>query len=352
MKKLKVGILGATGMVGQRFIELLANHPWFSVAELGASERSVGKPYKEAAQSWLLPSPLPPDIAAMKVKPCDPAEFSSDFIFSALGGDAVGLTEESFAKSGFPVISTAKDHRWDPDVPMVIPEVNGEHIKIIDIQRAKRGYDRGFIAVKSNCSLQSFVIALHPLYKQFGVREVILSTLQAVSGAGYPGVPSMDIVDNVIPYIGGEEEKTEEETLKIFGEISGEEIVKAKGMRISAHCHRVPVQDGHLAAISVKFEKNPTREEVLQLWSEFRAEPQELKLPSAPDPLIIYRDEPDRPQPWMDRDAGKGMAITCGRLRPCRVLDWRFECLSHNTIRGAAGGSVLLAELLKAKGYL
>lgn len=352
MKKLKVGILGATGMVGQRFIGLLANHPWFSVAELGASESSVGKRYKEAMKTWLLPTPCPSHVEDMIVKACDPAEFSSDFIFSALGGDAAGLTEELFAKAGFPVVSTSKDHRWDPDVPMVIPEVNGEHIGIIDIQRKKRGYERGFIAVKSNCSLQSFVIALHPLYKKFGIREVILSTLQAVSGAGYPGVSSLDIVDNVLPYISGEEEKTEEETLKIFGEIVGEEIVKAKGMRISAHCHRVPVQDGHLAAISVKFEKNPTREEILQLWKEFRAEPQELKLPSAPDPVILYREELDRPQPWMDRDAGGGMAVTCGRLRPCRVFDWRFECLSHNIIRGAAGGSVLLAELLKAKGYL
>ncbi|MBI2463709.1 aspartate-semialdehyde dehydrogenase [Candidatus Peregrinibacteria bacterium] len=403
MNPLRVGILGATGMVGQRFIQLLHNHPWFRVTEVAASERSAGKRYRDAV-NWKMAENIPSDVADLTVKLCKPSELRSsaqscDFVFSALDSDVAGDVELEFARAGIPVVSTAKNYRMEHDVPMIIPEINADHIDIIPIQRKNRGFDRGFIAVKPNCSLQSYLIALYPLHRQFRMTRLIITTMQAVSGAGYPGVPSLDIVDNVVPFIGGEEEKSEQESYKIFGTFSGEKIEHTSDIIISAHCNRVPVIDGHLATISVEFEKKPSREEILRLWKDFRSVPQELELPSAPDPVIYYREEENRPQPRLDRDAGqsvyrdarvdhagvhydgvdqvhvsqsganyaeanqfgmnhagvnraKGMAVTCGRLRPCHIFDWRFVCLSHNTIRGAAGGSILLAELLKARGYL
>ncbi len=416
MQKLRVGILGATGMVGQRFIQLLSDHPWFEVVRVAASERSAGKKYRDAV-NWKMRENIPASIDDLIVTLCKPLEMGVsmsaqidksssdgqksgerglDFVFSALDSDAASEVELEFARSGIPVVSTAKNYRMERDVPMIIPEINADHLDVIPFQKKTRGFERGFIAVKPNCSLQSFLIALYPLHRKFRLSKLVITTMQAVSGAGYPGVPSLDILDNVVPYIGGEEEKTEQESLKIFGEHVDGEIRLLSGLPISAHCNRVPVIDGHLATISVSFEKKSSYEEILSLWRGFRSVPQELTLPSAPDPVIYYREEENRPQPRLDRDAGlsafhedhacamggmssgtgldvsapmslfdnthtsplsnvnhaSGMAVTCGRLRPCHVLDWRFVCLSHNTIRGAAGGSILLAELLKAKGYL
>lgn len=355
MKKFRVGILGATGMVGQRFIQLLEHHPWFEVVALAASERSAGKSYAEAV-NWKHATSIPARLAEMKVVLCMPQDMNVDFVFSALDSDVAGQVDLEFAKGGIPVVSTAKNYRMDCDVPMIIPEINGDHLQIISHQKQHRGFDRGFIAVKPNCSIQSYLIALFPLHRQFRMKRAIITTMQAVSGAGYPGVASLDILDNIVPFISGEEEKSEREPLKILGDIVGSEIRMASDIVISAHCNRVPVVDGHLATISVEFEKEASREEILTLWKEFRAEPQTLRLPSAPDPVIIYREEDNRPQTRLDRDAGEGlasgMAVVCGRLRPCNVFDWRFVCLSHNTIRGAAGGAILLAELLKEKGNL
>jgi aspartate-semialdehyde dehydrogenase len=365
MAKIPVGILGATGMVGQHYIALLNNHPWFEVRYLAASPRSAGKPYREAAAGrWQLAETYPSGVGeiivedANKVSGAAAASKRGDcaFVFSALemGKDETRTLEEAYAAAGIPVISNASAHRWTPDVPILIAEVNPHHADIIPAQRKARGWDRGFIAVKPNCSIQSYMIPVYALQKAgFPVERIIVSTLQAVSGAGYPGVPSFDMIDNVVPYISGEEEKSELEPLKIFGAIEKGVFKNAGLPKISAHCNRVPVTDGHLACLSLEFgEKKPSLEEIKSIWTAFRSFPQENHFPLAPEQPIIYRDEPNRPQPRKDRDADKAMAVVIGRLRPCNVFDIRFTALSHNTVRGAAGGGILNAELLKHKGYI
>lgn len=355
MDKLKVGVLGATGMVGQKYVSLLENHPWFEVTYLAASERSAGKKYKDAIEGrWHMEEDLPKCIADMMVE--NAADISKakgcDFVFSALDSDPAKELEHKYAEAGIPVVSNASAHRGTPDVPMLIPEINANHCDIIKIQQKNRGWKKGFIVVKPNCSLQSYMTPLYALHREHRMKRVIITTMQAVSGAGYPGVASWDIIDNIIPFIKGEEEKSEKEPMKILGRIHGNSIVNATEPKISAHCNRVPTLDGHMATVSVEFEKKPDRETILRIWEDFRAEPQKLKLPMAPEQPIIYRPEPNRPQTRLDRDVDKGMAVTCGRLRECNVLQWRFVGLSHNTVRGAAGGGILNAELLKAKGYL
>ncbi|MEK6957824.1 MAG: aspartate-semialdehyde dehydrogenase [archaeon] len=356
MDKKKVGILGATGMVGQQYVSLLENHPWFEVGCVAASERSAGKKYSEAVEGrWHMQKEIPQTAKELMVR--DVAQVKEiakecDFVFSALDTPVAKVFEEKYAEAGTPVVSNASTHRNTKDVPMLIPEINAEHMSIIPMQQKNRGWANGFIVVKPNCSLQSYMTPLFALHGKFSVKKVIVTTLQAVSGAGHPGVSSFDIIDNVIPYIGGEEEKSENEPMKILGSVKGNEIVNASGIEISAHCNRVPVIDGHLACVSAAFEKKPSRAEILDAWKKFRGIPQELKLPFAPKQPIIYREEENRPQPRLDRDVDKGMAVTVGRLRKCNVLDWRFVGLSHNTIRGAAGGGILNAELLAAKKFI
>ncbi|MCB9362387.1 aspartate-semialdehyde dehydrogenase [Candidatus Woesearchaeota archaeon] len=352
MKKLNVGVLAATGMVGQKYIHLLRDHPWFEVTLVTASPRSAGQTYGQAVQGrWHMPADIPKNVRDLmvytmedldKVKACD-------FVFSALSGALAKQYEESYANAGIRIVSNASYHRHTEDVPMMIPEINHEHASLIDVQQKNRGWE-GFIAVKPNCSLQSYMTPLYALHEAFGVKEVIITTLQAVSGAGYPGCSAFDLIDNTLPHIGGEEEKTEKEPLKIFGILKDGKVEPAQ-IKISAHCNRVPVIDGHSACVSVRFEKRPTREQILEAWQDFRSYPQEHSLPFAPKQPIIYRDESDRPQPRLDRDADKGMAVTVGRLRECNVFDWRFTALSHNTVRGAAGGAILEAEVLYKKGY-
>jgi aspartate-semialdehyde dehydrogenase len=356
----KVGVVGATGMVGQNYLRLLKDHPWFQVTHVSASPRSAGKTYAEAvAGRWVMDEPIPEDVANLIVgdaRNVDEASTRCDFVFSAVGMDkqAVRELEERYAAAGLPVISNNSAHRYTPDVPMLIPEVNPHHTDMIPFQRKNRGWNRGFIAVKPNCSLQSYLPPVHALMAVgYAVDSIVVTTLQAVSGAGYPGVPSIDVIDNVVPFIGGEEEKTEREPLKILASIEDGQFVYNDSLRISAHCNRVPVIDGHTACVSLGFESSkPEQEEIVAIWREFEAEPQKLGLPSAPHPLIIYRDEEDRPQPRKDRDTCNGMGITVGRLRECPVMDIRFVALSHNTVRGAAGGAILSAELLKARGYI
>ena len=357
MKKYNVGIIGATGMVGQRFVNLLANHPWFNVVTLAASARSAGKSYEEAVgDKWAFETPIPANIKDMTVldAEADMDKIAScvDFVFCAVNMDKAKIRalEEAYAKKEVPVVSNNSAHRFTADVPMIIPEVNPEHLDVIPSQRARLGTKRGFIAVKSNCSLQSYVPLLHPL-KGFGVTEVAVCTYQAISGAGKTFATMPEILDNIIPYIGGEEEKSEKEPLKIWGKIVGDEIVSANSPAITAQCLRVPVSDGHTAAVFVKFDKKPTKEEILSAWANFKGEPQELKLPSAPEQFLQYFEEDNRPQAKLDRMAGKGMSVTVGRLREDCIYDYKFVGLSHNTLRGAAGGAVLLAELLAAKGY-
>ena len=360
MEKMKVGVLGATGMVGQNYIRLLNNHPWFQVTYMAASPRSAGKKYIEAvAGRWLMDEDIPQAVENLVVGDAnnvDAAKTQCDFVFSAVELDkqAIRDLEELYASKGIPVVSNNSAHRSTPDVPMLIPEINPGHVEIIPIQRKNRGWQKGFIAVKPNCSLQSYMTPVYALMAAgYPLESMIITTLQAVSGAGYPGVASWDIIDNVIPFIGGEEEKSEREPLKIFGRIENGRIVDDTSLKISAHCNRVPVLDGHTACVSVKFKANkPSKEQILKIWNEFKAAPQELQLPFAPERPIIYRAEPNRPQPRKDRDADKAMAVTVGRLRDCPVMDYRFVALSHNTIRGAAGGAILSAELIKAKGYL
>lgn len=356
MKKISVGILGATGMVGQKYLQLLADHPWFDVCFLASSEQSAGKPYCEAvAGRWHMDMPIPERFAKMTVQCIDEIERAKkccSFVFSAVSNDAAKLYEERYAASGIPVISNAGFHRRSPDVPVLIPEVNPYHVQIIPIQQKNRGWNRGFIAAKPNCSLQSYMIPLAPLHQQFKVTRLLVTTMQAVSGAGYPGVSSLDITDNVIPYIANEEDKSEQEPLKIWGSIQENRIESAKGIAISAHCNRVPVLDGHLACVSVQFETRPREEDILHIWRSFKGLPQHLQLPSAPVEPIIYRTENDRPQPRHDRNAGNGMSVTVGRLRGCHLLDYRFTALSHNTVRGAAGGGILNAEFLTQQGFL
>ena len=359
MKQYKVGVIGATGMVGQRFVTLIAKHPWFTLTEVAASERSAGRTYEEAVSGrWLMTSPLPECAKNLIVKDAtadlDEIAANVDFVFSAVDmkKDEIRALEEAYARAECPVVSNNSAHRWTEDVPMVVPEINPQHIEIIDAQRRRLGTKRGFIAVKSNCSLQSYIPALHPLKEEFGLTKALVCTYQAISGAGKTFETFPDIVDNVIPYIGGEEEKSEQEPLKIWGEMKDGKIVPATEPSITAQCFRVAVSDGHMAAVFCSFDKKPTMDEMKDRWAKFSGVPQELELPSAPRHFLHYFEEADRPQPRLDRDLEGGMAVSVGRLRSDTQYDYKFVCLSHNTLRGAAGGGVLLAELLCAKGYM
>lgn len=357
MKQYKVGVVGATGMVGQRFITLLENHPWFKLTALAASARSAGKTYEDAVGSrWLMKTPMPEAVKKMVVLDASKVEEVAaqvDFVFCAVNmkKDEIKALEEAYAKAECPVVSNNSAHRMTPDVPMVVPEINADHLEIIPAQRKRLGTKRGFIAVKSNCSLQSYVPALHPLMKDYSVTKCLVCTYQAISGAGKTFETFPDILDNVIPYIGGEEEKSEQEPLKLWGRIDGDKIVPATAPSITAQCLRVPVSDGHMGAVFVSFDKKPTKEEILKTWKEFHGPAQDLDLPSAPKQFLHYFEEDDRPQPKLDRMIENGMAVSIGRLREDTQYDYKFVCLSHNTLRGAAGGAVLLAELLAVKGY-
>jgi aspartate-semialdehyde dehydrogenase len=344
----RVAVLGATGAVGQRILSVLDNHPWFTTSAVAASEKSAGKPYREAA-SWHLDAPMPDWLGGMTVASSVPT-LDCDFALSALDADVAEGIEGAFAAAGIPVISNAKNYRMEPDVPLVIPEVNADHLDAIKAQKAKRGWDKGFIVTNPNCSTIGLVGALKPLDDAFGVEKVLVTTMQAISGAGYPGVPSLDILDNVVPYIGGEEQKIETETRKLLGRYDGS--FHDAEMTVSAHCNRVHVRDGHLECVSLKLKKPATAEAIVAAWRGFRPDVAALGLPTLPTPTIVYHDEPNRPQPRRDRDLGKGMTISVGRLRPCPILDWKFVVLSHNTVRGAAGAAVSNAELLVAKGLL
>src|SRR5437660_170889 len=346
--KISVGILGATGVVGQRFIQMLERHPWFEVAWLAASDRSEGKTYADAAK-WRLKTAIPPAVASMRVSPATP-DGAPKVIFAALDASIAAELEPRFAEAGCAVVSNSSALRMQSDVPLVIPEVNGGHIKLIDVQ-AWRKKSGGFVVTNPNCSAIGLVLALAPLQQRFGLETVMAVTMQAVSGAGYPGVASLDILGNVIPFIAKEEEKMEEETLKLLGRLNGAAI-KPATFGMSAQCNRVAVEDGHTESVSVKLTKRAKPTEIIAAWNEFRSVPQELKLPSAPERPVIYLNAADRPQPRFDADSWAGMTATVGRLRPCSVLDWKFTVLSHNPIRGAAGAALLNAELLKAQGYL
>lgn len=359
MKKFKVGIVGATGMVGQRFMTLLAEHPWFDVVCLAASKRSAGKPYGEVIGSkWCMDEDMPEKYKDMVVMDAtgDIEKITSmvDFVFCAVNmpKDEIKALEEEYAKHECPVVSNNSAHRFTPDVPMVVPELNAEHIEIIPSQRKRLGTKRGFIAVKSNCSLQSYVPALFPLHDKFGVKDVLVCTYQAISGAGKTFETWPEMIDNVIPYIGGEEEKSEKEPLKLMGKIVGDEIVSADKPNFTAQCIRVPVSNGHLGAVFVNFDKKPSKEEMIEIWNNFEGTAQKLNLPSAPKHFLNYFTAPDRPQINSERILENGMAVSIGRLREDTQYDYKFVCLSHNTLRGAAGGAVLLAELLAAKGYM
>lgn len=346
--KISVGILGATGIVGQRFIQMLEHHPWFEVAWLAASDRSEGKPYAEAAR-WRLKTAIPSNVAKMVVSPATP-DGAPKVIFAALDSGIAAELEPRFADAGCAVISNSSALRMQKDVPLVIPEVNPDHIKLIECQAWKRK-NGGFVVTNPNCSAIGLVLALKPLHQQFGLETVMAVTMQAVSGAGYPGVASLDILGNVIPFIANEEEKMQEETQKLLGTLNGAGVIPAP-FKMSAQCNRVAVEDGHTESISVKLKKKASPDEILEAWSSFRSVPQEKKLPTAPEIPVRYVDLRDRPQPRFDVDFGHGMTTTVGRLRPCGVLDWKFTVLSHNTIRGAAGAALLNAELLKDQGYL
>jgi aspartate-semialdehyde dehydrogenase len=347
-KKLPIGILGATGVVGQRFIQMLERHPWFEVAWLAASDRSEGKTYAEATR-WRLKTPIPANVAAMKVSPAVP-EGAPKVIFAALDSSIAAELEPRFAEAGCSVVSNSSALRMQADVPLVIPEVNSGHIKLIDHQ-AWRKKSGGYVVTNPNCSAIGLVLALAPLEQRFGLEAVMAVTMQAVSGAGYPGVASLDILGNVIPYIRNEEEKMEEETLKLLGRLNETKVIPA-AFAMSAQCNRVAVEDGHTESVSVRLKTKAKPEEIIAAWSGYHSEPQELKLPSAPAHPVVYLEANDRPQPRFDVDLGAGMTTAIGRLRSCAVLDWKFTVLSHNTIRGAAGAAVLNAELLKARGYL
>ena len=348
MSKIPVGILGATGMVGQRFIQLLERHPWFEIAWLAASERSQGKSYAEAAK-WKLKTPVPAKIAKMQISPAEPAG-APRVIFAALDSDLAREMEPAFAEAGCAVISNSSAFRMNPQVPLVIPEINPDQLKLIDGQgwRKKSG---GFMVTNANCSVMGLALALAPLQKSFGVEAVFVTTMQAISGAGYPGVASLDILGNVVPFIKNEEEKMQEEAGKLLGKMKGKIMVPAC-FAISAHCNRVAVEDGHTASVSIKLKKRASAEKIIAAWSEFRSAVEELKLPFAVKEPIFYDERVDRPQPRLDIERGHGMTVSCGRLRPCSLLDWKFTVLSHNTIRGAAGAALLNAELLRARGYL
>lgn len=358
MKKWKVGIIGATGMVGQRFCTLLCNHPWFEIAVLAASSRSAGERYADIMKNrWALSQPMPDSVKdfvlmdAQKEKEAIASKV--DFVFCAVNmeKEAIKSLEEAYAKLECPVISNNSANRMTPDVPMIIPEVNPEHLEIIKEQKKRLNTKRGFIAVKSNCSLQSYLPALHPLKDEFGIGQVLACTYQAISGAGKTFERWPEMQNNVIPFIGGEEEKSEQEPLKIWGKISGDKILSASDVDITTQCLRVSVLDGHTAAVFVRFDKKPTKEQILNCWAKFYGEPQKLSLPTAPKQFLNYFEEPDRPQPRLDVMLEGGMAVSIGRLREDTQYDFKFVCLSHNTLRGAAGGAVLLAELAAAKGY-
>ncbi|MBE5751108.1 MAG: aspartate-semialdehyde dehydrogenase [Clostridiales bacterium] len=358
MKQYNVGVIGATGMVGQRFMLLLENHPWFNVVVLAASARSAGKTYQEAVgNKWAFDCAMPEKYRNMVVMDAeadiDEIAKKVDFVFCAVNmkKEEICVLEEAYAKKEIPVVSNNSAHRFTADVPMIIPEINPQHLDVIASQKARLGTKRGFIAVKSNCSLQSYVPLLHPL-KAFGIKQAAVCTYQAISGAGKTFTTMPEILDNVIPYIGGEEEKSEKEPLKIWGNVENGEIVCATAPVITAQCLRVPVSDGHTAAVFVSFDKKPTKEEILTAWANFAGVPQELNLPSAPAQFIRYFEEDNRPQAKLDRMEGNGMSVTVGRLREDVLFDYKFVGLSHNTLRGAAGGAVLLAELLAAKGYM
>lgn len=347
--KLRVGILGATGTVGQRFIQMLENHPQFVVTAVAASERSENKSYADAT-TWRLPCEMPEFVKPLRVQAPQPP-LDCDIVFSSLPSEMAQAAEESFAQAGYPVISNSSSCRMQPDVPLLIPEVNHDHLRLLDSQRASRGFTRGgFLVTNPNCSTVMIAMALAPLHHRFGVSAAIATTMQALSGAGYPGVASLDATDNVLPYIASEEEKIERETLKILGRMNGAQVEHAS-FPVSAQCNRVNVSDGHLAAIRVKLARPATDSEIRDALASYTSLPQELRLHTAPQRPVIVRDEPDRPQPRLDRNAGDGMSVTIGRIFPDRVLDFRFVALSHNTIRGAAGAAILNAELLAAKGY-
>lgn len=343
-KKIGVAILGATGMVGQKFVELLCDHPWFEIVALAASERSQGKTY-EAAMRWMMPAPLSPHCANMIIQPCIP-NLPCKVVFSGLDSDVAGPIEENFAQAGYIVISNSSSHRMDPHVPLLIPEVNEEHLKLIKTQR----FAPGMIVTNPNCSVIGFAMALKPLIDRWGIKNAHITTMQAISGAGYPGVASFDILDNVIPFISGEEEKVQTEPLKILGHF-GNNCIQPYNMKISAHCNRVAVMDGHVASISIQLKHSATAEEMIDAWQNFTGEPQVMQLPMAPVKPIIYLSDERHPQPKLHRHLNKGMAVTIGRLRKCSLFDWKFTILSHNTIRGAAGCAILNAELMLKKGY-
>ncbi len=356
-RRYRVGVLGATGMVGQRFVALLEGHPWFEVTLAAASAQSAGRTYRDAVEGrWALQTKIPGKVASLTVQNAsDVVRIAEqvDFVFCAVDmpKDQVRALEEQYARQETPVVSNNSAHRATPDVPMMIPEINPEHAVVVEAQRKRLGTRRGFVAVKPNCSLQSYVPALHPLLK-FGPSRVAVATYQAISGAGKTFKSWPEMVDNVIPFIKGEEEKSEQEPLKIWGQLCDGRIANATEPVISSQCIRVPVSDGHLAAVFASFERKPAGEEMIELWSGFVGKPQQLQLPSAPRPFLTYFEDDVRPQTKLDRDAGRGMAVTIGRLRPDTIFDWRFVCLSHNTVRGAAGGGILTAELLAHEGYI
>ena len=345
--KIEVGILGATGMVGQRFAKFLQGHPWFEITWLGASDRSAGKSYREAT-GWRLDGAMPANVAGLRVEECKP-DHAPRLMFSSMDASVATEIEQAFSRAGHVVVSNSRNHRMEPDVPLLIPEVNPDHLKIIPLQQRKRGW-KGQIATNPNCSTIVLALALAPL-KQFGIQRVIATTMQAISGAGYPGVASMDINGNVIPYIGNEEEKMESETQKILGDFAGDSIIPLAA-RVSAQCNRVPVVDGHMVAVSVELERKPELAEIIAAMENFSSVPQERKLPSAPVNPVIYLQENDRPQPRRDVERERGMAVFVGRLRKCPVLDFKFMAMGHNTIRGAAGAAVLNAELMYSEGLL
>jgi aspartate-semialdehyde dehydrogenase len=345
--KTPIGILGATGMVGQRYIQLLENHPWFEIAWLAASDRSSGKKYGDAAK-WRLDTPLPKRIAEMTVAPAEP-EGAPKVIFASVDAAIAREMEPAFANAGCAVVSNSSAFRMAPNVPLVIPEVNSEHLDMIEGQPSRKA-SGGYIVTNPNCSTIGLVMALKPIEEHFGIEQIFVSTMQAVSGAGYPGVPSMDILDNVIPYIGSEEEKMESETLKLLGKVQGASV-KTLDARMTAHCNRVAVVDGHTECASIKLRKPATHEQILQAWADFRPLAGR-DLPFAPEQPVEWASQPDRPQPRLDRNRGRGMSVTVGRLRPCNLLDWKFVLLSHNTVRGAAGATILNAEMLASLGKL